>query len=101
VFQDEVNPAIDASDCHGIEITGLHNHFFFDEPKVYFNAHRRRGLPGQIGQGVRAVLGRPSKSSLRKAEPALRFMTRTAAGVARCEKLASIIGSKGAMETAS
>src|SRR5215470_12995207 len=36
VFQDEVTPAIDAAFEHGLEVTGLHNHFFFDEPKVYF-----------------------------------------------------------------
>ena len=36
VFQDEVNPAIDAAFEHGLEVTALHNHFFFDEPKVYF-----------------------------------------------------------------
>src|SRR5262249_47993033 len=36
VFQDEVTPAMDAAFAGGLEITGLHNHFFFDEPKVYF-----------------------------------------------------------------
>jgi len=25
----------------GLEVTALHNHFFFDEPKVYFMPHRR------------------------------------------------------------
>src|SRR5947209_12706505 len=36
VFQDEVSPAMDAAFHHGLEVTALHNHFFFDEPKVYF-----------------------------------------------------------------
>src|SRR5689334_18671171 len=36
VFQDEVNPAIDAAFASGLEVSALHNHFFFDEPKVYF-----------------------------------------------------------------
>src|SRR4051795_9438545 len=35
VFQDEVTPAMDAAFAHGLEVTGLHNHFFYDEPKVY------------------------------------------------------------------
>ena len=34
VFQDEVTPAMDAAFEHGLEVTGLHNHFFYDEPKV-------------------------------------------------------------------
>lgn len=36
VFQDEVDRAMDAALAGGLEITALHNHFFFDEPKVYF-----------------------------------------------------------------
>ena len=35
VFQDEVTPAMDAAFASGLEVSGLHNHFFFDEPKVY------------------------------------------------------------------
>jgi Domain of Unknown Function (DUF1259) len=36
VFQDEVTPAMDAAFAGGLEVTGLHNHFLHDEPKVYF-----------------------------------------------------------------
>src|SRR5205085_11545708 len=34
VFQDEVSPAMDAAFGHDLEVTGLHNHFFYDEPTV-------------------------------------------------------------------
>src|SRR5215467_13419069 len=30
VFQDEVNPAFDAAFASGLEVTALHNHFFYD-----------------------------------------------------------------------
>src|SRR5712691_11905591 len=33
VFQDEVTPTMDAAFAAKLEVTGLHNHFFFDEPK--------------------------------------------------------------------
>ena len=36
LFEDEVNPAMSAAFEAGLEVTALHNHFFFDEPKVYF-----------------------------------------------------------------
>jgi hypothetical protein len=29
LFEDEVNPAIDAAFANGLEVTALHNHFFF------------------------------------------------------------------------
>jgi hypothetical protein len=36
LFEDEVNPVMSVALNNGLEVTALHNHFFFDEPKVYF-----------------------------------------------------------------
>ena len=52
VFQDEVTPAIDAAFAHGLEVTGLHNHFFYDEPKVYFMHIGGMGEPEKLAAGV-------------------------------------------------
>src|SRR5215472_10356347 len=35
LMQDEVNPVMSAALDNGLQVTALHNHFFFDEPKVY------------------------------------------------------------------
>ena len=34
--QDEVNPVMSALLDNGIDVTALHNHFFWDKPRVYF-----------------------------------------------------------------
>ena len=57
VFQDEVTPAMDAAFEHGLEVTALHNHFFFDEPKVYFMQHWRHGRLGEVGCRCQSCLG--------------------------------------------
>jgi Domain of Unknown Function (DUF1259) len=36
LFEDEVNPAMSVALDSGLSVTALHNHFFFDHPKVYF-----------------------------------------------------------------
>src|SRR5204863_31618 len=36
LFEDEVNPAMDAAFAGGLTVTALHNHFFHDEPRVFF-----------------------------------------------------------------
>jgi hypothetical protein len=36
LFQDEVNPVMSLLLEKGLQVTALHNHFFYDEPKVYF-----------------------------------------------------------------
>lgn len=55
VFQDEVSPAMDAAFAHGLEVTALHNHFFYDEPKVYFMHVGGTGDPEKLAAGVKAV----------------------------------------------
>src|SRR6185436_6608696 len=36
LFEDEVSPAMSALLDSGLSVTALHNHFFFDKPRVYF-----------------------------------------------------------------
>jgi hypothetical protein len=36
LFEDEVNAAMTAALDNGLNVTALHNHFFFDKPKVFF-----------------------------------------------------------------
>lgn len=36
LFQDEVNPVISTLLNHSLKITALHNHFFYDDPKIFF-----------------------------------------------------------------
>ncbi len=55
VFQDEVAPAMDAAFAHGLEVTGLHNHFLFDEPKVFFMHVGGSGEPEALASGIKAV----------------------------------------------
>src|SRR5437870_4647507 len=55
VFQDEVTPAIDAAFAAGLEVTGLHNHFFYDEPKVYFMHIGGEGEPEKLAAAVKGV----------------------------------------------
>lgn len=73
VFRDEVNPAIDAAFAHGLEITALHNHFFFDEPKVYFMHIAGHGTPVELAEGVKAMWDAIKQVRMKSPEPANRF----------------------------
>lgn len=55
VFQDEATPAMDAAFKHGLEVTALHNHFFFDEPRVYFMHIGGSGDAKYLAAGVKAA----------------------------------------------
>src|SRR6266478_6585892 len=53
LFEDEVNPAMSVALENGLNVTALHNHFFFDEPKVYFMHMGGEGNVQELAQGVR------------------------------------------------
>jgi hypothetical protein len=96
VFQDEVNPAIDAALAGGLEVTALHNHFFYDEPKVYFMHIGASGDPEKLARGVKAVWDAVKKVRQATPQPAMRFDTKVPAyGKLNADQLSSIIGTKG------
>lgn len=36
LLESEVNPLIDATHAAGLEISAIHNHFFFEEPRIFY-----------------------------------------------------------------
>jgi hypothetical protein len=73
VFQDEVSPAVDAAFAHGLDVTALHNHFFYDEPKVYFMHIGGHGDPVALARGVKAVWDAIREVRRARPEPASDF----------------------------
>src|SRR5438094_951051 len=73
VFQDEVTPAMDAAFAHGLEVTGLHNHFFYDEPKVYFMHIGGRGEPEELATAVKGVWDAIKKVRASQPKPGTHF----------------------------
>ena len=55
LFEDEVNPAMSVALENGLSVTALHNHFFFDHPKVYFMHIEGQGTVEQLATAVRKV----------------------------------------------
>jgi hypothetical protein len=100
VFQDEVNPAIDAAFASGLEVTAIHNHFFFDEPKVYFMHIGGNGPPDKLAYGVKAVWDAIKKVRAASPQPATTFPGGVPTyGKLDTEKLASIVGTKGSLDS--
>lgn len=55
LFEDEVNSTMSAALDAGLSVTALHNHFFFDHPKVYFMHIEGQGTTEQLATAVRKV----------------------------------------------
>ena len=55
LFEDEVNAAMSAALDNGLSVTALHNHFFFDQPKVFFMYIEGEGAVEKLASAIRKV----------------------------------------------
>lgn len=75
LLEDEVNAVMTAALDAGLAVTALHNHFFFDQPKVYFMHIGGEGTVEQMAQGVRAALAKQREIRVAQPQPAKAFGT--------------------------
>jgi len=55
LFEDEVSAAMTTAFDNGLSVTALHNHFFFDKPKVFFMHIEGEGSIDQLAGAVRKL----------------------------------------------
>jgi hypothetical protein len=73
LFEDEVNPVMSALLDAGAEVTALHNHFFFDKPKVFFMHVGGEGTVAALAKAMRAAFAAQKGIRLAAAAPATGF----------------------------
>jgi hypothetical protein len=73
LFQDEVNPVMSVLLDNGVSVTALHNHFFFDEPKVYFMHIGGQGELDKMATAVKTALAKSKEIRAANATPATSF----------------------------
>jgi hypothetical protein len=70
VFEDEVNPVMSVALDSGLSVTALHNHFFFDQPKVYFMHIEGEGTVDKLAAAVRKMYDQIKAVRAPNAKPA-------------------------------
>jgi hypothetical protein len=73
LFEDEVNPAMSVALDNGLNVTALHNHFFFDQPKVYFMHIEGEGSMDKLAGAVKKMYDTTKAIRGRNAKPAESF----------------------------
>lgn len=89
--QEEVNPVMSALLDHGLEVTALHNHFFWDEPRVFYMHVHGHGQAAELANEIKPALdligrGAPAQTATTSAPPKLALDT---------AKIAKIVGHEG------
>ena len=92
--QDEVNPVMSALLDNGIEVTAVHNHFFWDEPRMFYMHVHAHGKPADLARKVKPAIDLIGKGASR---PAAAPAAPGAAPATTIDtaKLAQIVGTQG------
>src|SRR5207244_982523 len=61
--EDQVNPVMTVALDNGLEVTALHNHFFWDSPKVMFMHVGGSGEQNKLADGIGAVFAKIHETS--------------------------------------
>jgi hypothetical protein len=54
--EDQVSPVMTALLDHGLEVTALHNHFFWDQPRVYYMHVHGMGTPAELADKLKPAI---------------------------------------------
>ncbi len=97
LFQDEVNPVMTVALDNGLEVTALHNHFFYDDPKVFFMHIAGRGNAEALASAVRRALDKVNEIRAKTPDPAHDFgdLSQFEKSAITPEPIESALGLKG------
>jgi Domain of Unknown Function (DUF1259) len=93
LLQDEVNPVMSALLENGIDVTALHNHFFWDEPRMYYMHVHGHGKPADLARKVKPALDLIGKNTGRSGAPAA--APAAPSSTLDAAKIAQIVGTQG------
>ena len=92
--EDEVNPVMSALLENGLDVTALHNHFFWDQPRVFFMHVHGHGKAADLATRLKPAIGLID-AAMKRAAPASATAPAAATATLDSKALAKIIGTEG------
>jgi Domain of Unknown Function (DUF1259) len=93
--EDEVNPVMSALLDNGLEVTALHNHFFWEQPRIFYMHVHGQGTPADLARKLKPAVDLIGKGSSRSAVPPPAAPSVTPSAKMDTAKLAKIVGTEG------
>jgi Domain of Unknown Function (DUF1259). len=93
--EDEVNPVVSALLDNGLEVTALHNHFFWEQPRIFYMHVHGQGTPADLAAKLKPAIDLIGKGSPRAAAPSSPGSAAPPAAKMDTAKLAKIVGTEG------
>jgi hypothetical protein len=95
LLEDEVNPVMSALLSNGLEVTALHNHFFFESPRVFYMHVHGHGTPADLTRMVKPAIDLIGKVSPQHQSSVSGGNSNITAGTIDTANIAKLVGHEG------
>src|SRR5438270_1555175 len=95
LLEDEVNPVMSALLENGLEVTALHNHFFFESPRIFFMHVHGHGKAADLAKMAKPAVDLIGKGSPQHQSSVSGGSSSVSGGQIDTAKIAQIIGHDG------
>jgi uncharacterized protein DUF1259 len=95
LLEDEVNPVMSALLENGLEVTAVHNHFFFESPRIYYMHVHGHGKAGDLAMKAKPAVDLIGRGSPKHQSSVTGGNSSVSSGPMDTAKLAKIAGHDG------
>jgi hypothetical protein len=95
LLEDEVNPVMSALLDNGLEVTALHNHFFFESPRIFYMHVHGHGKPDDLARMAKPAVDLIGHVPAAHETSPVAGKSGVAAGQIDTVKIAGIVGHEG------
>jgi hypothetical protein len=95
LLEDEVNPVMSALLSSGLEVTALHNHFFFESPRIFYMHVHGHGKAADLARMAKPALDLIGKGPAPHQSSVTGGTSSVAGGTIDTAKIAKLVGHEG------
>src|SRR5947199_4269367 len=95
LLEDEVNPVMSALLDNGLEVTAVHNHFFFESPRMFYMHVHGHGKAADLAKMAKPAVDLIGKGSAQHQSTVTGGNSNVSAGQIESAKIARIVGHEG------
>ena len=95
LLEDEVNPVMSALLDNGLEVTALHNHFFFESPRIFYMHVHGHGRAADLAKRAKTAVDLIGHGSAQHQSTVTGGNSSVSAGQIDTAKIAQIVGHEG------
>jgi len=95
LVEDEVNPVMSALLTNGLEVTAVHNHFFFESPRIFYMHVHGHGKAADLAKMVKPAVDLIGSGSAKHQSSVTGGTSNVSGGQIDTAKIAKIVGHDG------